>query len=744
MDTASPDTGSTSHTYDDAGNLISKEDANGSTTTYTYDALNRLTAVHYPDASQDVTYSYDEGPNGQGRLTGMMDPSGTYTFSYDALGNLIEEQKTISGITYTTQYAYDPTGLLTGMTYPSGRTVSYDLDAAGRVTKVVTALDGQTQTLAEGISYLPFGGVEGFTYGNGIAQSRSYNQRYQIMNIASGTVQNASYNLDPTGNILSINDNLDSTKGQTFSYDNLYRLTNALGSYGAIDYTYDRVGNRESKTVNNETEIYSYESGTNRLQATSGQSTVNYSYDGNGNTRTMGDKEFQYNHNNRMVKALSGGSVVGAYTYNGRGQRAIKQSAGKTTICHYDPEGRLIAETDEEGSVIREHFYLGSEPLGVFVKGTEQAGGEQYLFQGTDDVTGAAITVKLNVAARTIIIEDENGLVSQYKVQERYWRVRRLGRFRETRVRVTRVRVRKSRREPIGIRGVFRLRGDKAFGSVTVIENGIYRRWRLTGERVANGGGAADQFYYVHNDHLGTPKILTNDKGAVAWSADYKPFGNVALTKEATTNNLRFPGQYYDQETGLHYNYHRYYDPRVGRYITPDPIGQAGGINLLLYAYSNPVNLLDPMGLDPNEFVYKTEYQHEPTGLYRIRIEQKSVNRNAVTGLILAMINYKIPLIDVDKYSTKVWVDEQVLQHEIYYRIHRVSLLRREMARNMIKGSEKWLCESEPAYETKHLQLEHSPYFKIIVRGNELEESLNMIRRDTLSFIRLHRAREAK
>ncbi|MFC1824940.1 RHS repeat-associated core domain-containing protein, partial [Thermodesulfobacteriota bacterium] len=608
MDTVSPDTGSTSHTYDGAGNLISKADANGSTTTYTYDVLNRLTAVHYPDASQDVTYSYDEGTNGQGRLTGMTDPSGAYAFSYDALGNLIEEQKTINGIAYSTQYTYGPTGLLTGMTYPSGRTISYTMDTAGRVTRVATTMDGQTQTLAEGISYLPFGTVEGLTYGNGIAQSRSYNQRYQIMIIASGTVQNVSYALDPVGNVMSIADNVDSSKGQTFSYDNLYRLTNALGSYGTIDYTYDRVGNRQSRAVNNETEIYSYVPGTNRLQATSGQSTVNYDYDANGNTQTMGDKEFQYNHNNRMVKALSGGSVVGAYTYNGRGQRTIKQSAGKTTICHYDQEGRLIAETDEEGNVIREHFYLGSEPLGVFAKGTEQAGGETYLCQGTRSFGRVTAVVKLDVDARTIIIEEENGLVSQYEVPERYWREIQASGLRY-------IIARTSRRQPSSIRGMFILRGDQVSGTLRIIENGIYKRWRLTGERVAEGGGSADQFYYVHNDHLGTPKILTDDKGTVSWSADFKPFGNVALTNETTTNNLRFPGQYYDQETGLHYNYHRYYDPMVGRYLRADPshsIGPEGAgvpylflylinspqeLNHYNYVNSNPVIFNDPLGL---------------------------------------------------------------------------------------------------------------------------------------------------
>jgi RHS repeat-associated protein len=62
-------------------------------------------------------------------------------------------------------------------------------------------------------------------------------------------------------------------------------------------------------------------------------------------------------------------------------------------------------------------------------------------------------------------------------------------------------------------------------------------------------------------------------------------------------NNIRLPGQYYDSETGFHYNHFRYYDPRVGRYVTPDPIGQSGGINLFTYALCNPVNATDPLGL---------------------------------------------------------------------------------------------------------------------------------------------------
>ncbi|MDW2372786.1 RHS repeat-associated core domain-containing protein, partial [Vibrio sp. 1078-1] len=87
------------------------------------------------------------------------------------------------------------------------------------------------------------------------------------------------------------------------------------------------------------------------------------------------------------------------------------------------------------------------------------------------------------------------------------------------------------------------------------------------------------QTYQVHVDHLGTPKALTDVSGQVVWKASYSPFGKASIIIQGPTFNLRFPGQYYDAETGLHYNWRRYYDPNTGRYITSDPIGLAGGIN---------------------------------------------------------------------------------------------------------------------------------------------------------------------
>jgi len=105
--------------------------------------------------------------------------------------------------------------------------------------------------------------------------------------------------------------------------------------------------------------------------------------------------------------------------------------------------------------------------------------------------------------------------------------------------------------------------------------------------------------YYYLNDRLGTPQLMTDSTNTVVWQAIYKPFGEAALHPQSSVvNNFRFPGQYYDKETGLHYNYHRYYDPRTGRYLRPDPIGLAGGTNLYIYSVNNPINEIDPRGLD--------------------------------------------------------------------------------------------------------------------------------------------------
>jgi len=106
------------------------------------------------------------------------------------------------------------------------------------------------------------------------------------------------------------------------------------------------------------------------------------------------------------------------------------------------------------------------------------------------------------------------------------------------------------------------------------------------------------EYYFYHNDHLGTPQKMTAVNGAVVWSAKYSSFGKATIEVETVVNNLRYPGQYEDQETGLHYNWWRYYESRTGRYLKNDPLGFLGGdLNLYVYCQNYPLGLLDPYGL---------------------------------------------------------------------------------------------------------------------------------------------------
>lgn len=184
-----------------------------------------------------------------------------------------------------------------------------------------------------------------------------------------------------------------------------------------------------------------------------------------------------YNQNNRLIRVEENSNVLGEYTYNGLGQRMIKSANNVTTVFHYDFDGNIIAESDQDGDFTYEYLYKGSTRLALV------------------DVT------------------------------------------------------------------------------------------------------SGEMFFFL-NDRLGTPLMLTDSTNTVVWEGIYKPFGEAEVNPNSTVvNNFRFPGQYYDEETGFHYNWHRYYDPGIGRYLTADPIGLAGWINLFLYVQNNPVNLIDPEGL---------------------------------------------------------------------------------------------------------------------------------------------------
>ncbi|RMO05263.1 hypothetical protein ALQ48_200056 [Pseudomonas coronafaciens pv. zizaniae] len=130
--------------------------------------------------------------------------------------------------------------------------------------------------------------------------------------------------------------------------------------------------------------------------------------------------------------------------------------------------------------------------------------------------------------------------------------------------------------------------------SLYLYEHGSYAPLARVDEKE---GEAENKVYYFHTDQIGTPLEMTDAEGQIVWQAKYRAWGAVEkLVVNEVEQNLRFQGQYFDAETGLHYNTFRYYDPEIGRFITQDPIGLLGGFNL--YRYSpNPLSGIDPWGL---------------------------------------------------------------------------------------------------------------------------------------------------
>jgi YD repeat-containing protein len=367
----SPATGSTTNTYDAAGNQLSQSDAKGQATTYTYDALNRVTSIALADGSKQ-SYVYDLNPNGIGRLTSVteLDPAQQATsviaYGYDLHGRTTSETRTINGVQYALGYTYDSFGRLSGLTYPSGRTISYLFDGLGRIAQVsTTPSGGSAQLVASSIVYRPFGGVQGYTLGNGQTYARGFDLDGRIASYTEGA-QTFAIGYDAASRVSFIADTANAASTNTYSYDPLSRLTGAVIPSTPIAYAYDAVGNRTSKTVGSATDTYSPSATSNQISSITslGGAVRNFTFDANGSTTNDGINQYAYDTRGRMVQS-TGALGVTNYQVNALGERIRKTNSSDDRVFLYDTWGHLIAETDPGGGLKREYLYLNDIPLAV-------------------------------------------------------------------------------------------------------------------------------------------------------------------------------------------------------------------------------------------------------------------------------------------------------------------------------------------------------------------------------------------
>jgi RHS repeat-associated protein len=481
----SPDTGTTTFTFDPASNLATKTDARSIQATYSYDAINRVTQITYPD--ETVTFAYDSCTNGVGRLCSIADRSGTTTLAYDLWGRVTSKSQTAGTLTQTMGYAYNASGQLTTITTPSGRTVVYGYSNNRPVSIAVNGMDVLTS-----VFYEPFGPNGGWKWGNSTVSvpnthTRIFDKDFRLTRVTSDLPTSGTQpyfdkqvGWDYQGRVASITDVANSALSATYGFDALDRLTSASQGTNSWGFTYNGIGDRLTSTVNAATTNYAYFTSTHRLQTLSGAQSKSYAFDNAGNTTSDGSTTWTYAGNNRPLSAGSLNVLI-----NALGQRVKKDNGSTTTRFVYDEAGRLWGEYDATGTMIQETVWL-------------------------DDLPVASLR--------------------------------------------------------------------------------------------PNGSGT--DIFYVHPDHLGTPRAATRPSdNQFTWKWDNtEPFGDSAPDQNPSglgvfSFNLRFPGQYYDQETGKHYNYFRDYDPSLGRYIESDPIGLRGGINTFGYAEANALLYVDPLGL---------------------------------------------------------------------------------------------------------------------------------------------------
>lgn len=249
MTQADPDMGTWRYEYDAAGNLIKQTDNRSIVTAKTYDPLNRVLTIDYPNDT-DITYTYD-GTGAVGTLASVTDATGTISYGYDNRLRKLSETRVINGITFLTRLQYDALNRVTTRLNPDGINVDYSYNNQGEPEKVNNLIDN--------IDYNAQNKVTKKLFNNGLMTTYTYNtDDFRLNNIMTGNVMDLSYTYDPVGNILSKKDNL-LTKTQSFGYDDLDRLTTAQEG-GGYDYAYqyNAIGNLTKFTNSGNVIDYTY------------------------------------------------------------------------------------------------------------------------------------------------------------------------------------------------------------------------------------------------------------------------------------------------------------------------------------------------------------------------------------------------------------------------------------------------------------------------------------------------------
>ena len=373
-----PDAGATTYGYNGYNELTSQTDAKNNTFSMTYDLLGRIYTRTGPEG---ITNYYYDPANNPGLLSSVSYSGGSETYTYDQYGRLTGKSKVItdgSPITYTEGYGYDTQGRIISITYPSSFSVTNVYNLYGYLSEV-RRTNGNA-LIWQGQSVDAFGHITQSQYGNNIIGNKTYNTIGLLTGIQTGSVQNLSYNVDPgTGNLLSRSDVLRSLT-ETFTYDNLNRLSNVTGS-APLTMTYNNAGNIASKTgIGNYTygalpHAVSQVSNPQNIIPTADQ-TISYTSFGKVSNIGEGIASLQYTYDGSrkrtIAKNYQNGILQKTTHYLGNFEKEIVGSNSRQ--IHYIGAGDGLAAIYVINAGVDTIYYVHTDHLGSFDVITDQTG----------------------------------------------------------------------------------------------------------------------------------------------------------------------------------------------------------------------------------------------------------------------------------------------------------------------------------------------------------------------------------
>ncbi|MFR6389905.1 MAG: RHS repeat-associated core domain-containing protein, partial [Prevotella sp.] len=656
-----PASGITSFTYDALGNVLTKQTANlakeGKFITYDYD-YQRLTGINYPDHPENNVKYYYGGRNASqnriGRLMLREDGTGAIEYFYGKMGEVTKTRRTMivpnqAIATYVTQWTYDSHNRLLEMIYPDEEKITYSYNLGGQLEKV-HGYKSYGYDYVSKIGYDKFEQRTYLKYCNGAETFYTYapqRRRLQNLTVNSGgnTIMDNAYTYDAVSNVLSVvngasvpqSGKAGGQMAHTYTYDALYRLVSATGTYTGADnktasYTlamgYDNMHRITSKrqiltqnnvqfngTLNAGYDLsYTYGTDTGKKFQLANVKDVNYrteenpsesenvnnnhayEYDANGNlvyvntSRTKKDgmadektaeRKLKWDEENRLLASDDNGFVTN-YWYDADGERTVKTSGesdqvyvnsefagGRTNTAKFSlyVSPYLVAN---QGGRYTKHIYIGSQRVVSKIGDFDSYGSDprriQYAGSETD---GLSVDYKVKYTQQLQVIKDNYATFAvPYNGEDN--------------------------NDYVDGKGFCCNDGSLEAAQARVMARAMKNNFQ-------EGDSYEKMQFYYHPDHLGSSSYITNLEGEVVQHIEYVPFGEVFVEERNNIWNTPylFNAKEFDEETGLYYYGARYYDPRLGLWITTDPLQEKYyDISTYCYAYNNPIRYVDPTGME--------------------------------------------------------------------------------------------------------------------------------------------------